>query len=118
MLDPEARRLLEAAAEVELGTIGARSGRPATVPIWGWVVSGRFIITGTPGRRDWFANIRSDPRVSVGVAGRVLSGTARVVDDPDFRKQVFTAPQTGWYRTQCSLEELVAAAPMIEIEFD
>ncbi|NIR39278.1 MAG: hypothetical protein GWN79_20730, partial [Actinobacteria bacterium] len=45
MLDPAVRRMLEAAAEVELGTIGARSGEPATVPIWGWVVGDRYVIT-------------------------------------------------------------------------
>jgi deazaflavin-dependent oxidoreductase (nitroreductase family) len=118
VLDADVRRVLEAAAEVELGTTGARSGELSTVPIWGWVVADRYVITGTPGPRDWFANVLQNPRVSVAVAGRVLRGTAGVIDDPEFRERVFTAPETGWYLTQCSLEELVESAPMIEIEFD
>jgi hypothetical protein len=38
------------------------------------------------------------------------------VTDASFRRRVFTDPGIGWYRSQAELDELVAAAPMIEIQ--
>ena len=57
-------------------------------------VDGRFFITGTPGRRDWLANLRANPRRSV---IEHLAAT--------------------WYRGQTSVDDLVTNAPMVEIAF-
>lgn len=100
---------------IDLTTIGRRSGQPRTVEIWWFHVDGRFIITGTPGRRDWLANVRANPSVTVSAGNRSFPGTAIEIDDPDFKRRVFTDPQIGWYRTQAELEHLTAASPMIEI---
>lgn len=102
---------------VDLTTIGRRSGQPRTIEIWWFHVDGRFIITGTPGRRDWLANVRADPRVTISAADGAFPGTAIEIDDEHFRRRVFTDPQIGWYRTQAELDHLVATAPMIEVSF-
>ena len=101
---------------IDLTTTGRRSGRPARIEIWWFHVDGRFIITGTPGKRDWFANIKADPAVTIHSPIGDHPGTAAVIDDPEFRRRVFTDPGIGWYRTQAELDHLVAAAPMIEIQ--
>ncbi len=100
---------------IDFTTTGRRSGRPARIEIWWFHVDDRFIITGTPGRRDWLANVKADP---CGIVQGPLGdhpGTAVEITDPDFRRRVFTDPEIGWYRTQSELERLVAEAPMIEI---
>lgn len=102
---------------VDLTTIGRRSGQPRTVEIWWFHVDGRFIITGTPGRRDWLANVRTDPRVTISAEIGDFTGTAAEVEDDEFKRRVFTDPQISWYRTQAELDHLVATAPMIEIDF-
>ena len=114
---PAALDLLAATPTVDLTTTGARTGRPSRIEIWGWVIDGRYIITGTPGPRHWLANVRSDPVVTVHAAGHDLPGTAVVVVDPEFRRRVFTDDATAWYLTQVPLDRLVAEAPMIEITF-
>lgn len=101
---------------VDLTTIGRRSGQPRTVEIWWFHVDGRFIITGTPGRRDWLANVRANPSVMISAGNGAFAGTATEIDDRDFRRRVFTDPHIGWYRTQAELDHLVATAPMIEID--
>lgn len=103
---------------IDLTTTGRRSGRPSRIEIWWFRIDGRFVITGTPGPRDWFANVLADPRVTVHVAGMDLPGTARPVTDPAFRRRVMTDPMTFWYSTQARLEHLVADAPMVTVELD
>ena len=102
---------------VDLTTIGRRSGQPRTVEIWWFHVDGRFIITGTPGRRDWLANVRSNPQVMISAPNGHWDATVEEIDDHAFRRRVFTDPKIGWYRTQSELDHLVATAPMIEVSF-
>ena len=108
---------LAATPTVDLTTIGRRSGQPRTVEIWWFHVDGRFIITGTPGRRDWLANVRSNPNVVIAAPFGSYEGIVTEINDPEFRHRVFTDPQIGWYRTQADLDQLVSAAPMVEVRF-
>ena len=101
---------------VDLTTTGRRSGRPSRIEIWWFRIDGRFVITGTPGPRDWFANVLAEPSVTIHVGGRDLPATATPTTDQVFRRRVLTDPQTSWYRTQAQLDRLVAEAPMVEIE--
>lgn len=103
---------------IDLTTIGRTSGIPTRIEIWWFRVDGRFIITGTPGPRDWFANALADPAVTIHVDGLDLVGIARPVVDREFRMRVFTHPDTGWYATEASLHDLVETSPMIEVQFD
>jgi len=101
---------------VDLTTIGRRTGEPRRVEIWWFHVDGRFIITGTPGRRDWLANVRANPEVVISAPIGAFPATVTEIDDEDFRRRVFMDPQIGWYRTQAELDRLVATAPMIEVQ--
>jgi deazaflavin-dependent oxidoreductase (nitroreductase family) len=103
---------------VDITTRGRRSGRARRIEIWMLHVDGRFFITGTPGHRDWVANLIADPEISVHVDddGPVtLTGRAAVVLDDDTRRRVLGHPSAAWYRGQARLDELVARAPMVEV---
>ena len=102
---------------IDLTTTGRKSGRPSRIEIWWFRVDDRFIISGTPGRRDWLANVLADPRVTVHVDGENIPARAVPIDDPDFRRRFFTQPATSWYSSQAQLDGLVASAPMVEIVF-
>ncbi|HJU51959.1 MAG TPA: nitroreductase/quinone reductase family protein [Acidimicrobiia bacterium] len=103
---------------VDLTTIGRQSGRPRRLEIWWFRFENRFIITGTPGRRDWLANIRANPAVIIHTRIGELAGTAQEVLDVAFRRRFFASKDTRWYSTQSGLESLVAEAPMVEIVLD
>lgn len=103
---------------IHITTTGRRTGRPRRVEIWWFLVEGRFIITGTPGRRDWVANLHADPRLTVHLRGRDIAATATPVTDVVFRRRVFTRPQTSWYSSQAELDHLVETAPMVEIHLE
>ena len=102
---------------IDLTTIGRKSGEPKRIEIWWFRFDDRFIITGTPGPRDWLANIRADPNVVIHVDGQDIPATAELVEDEDFRRRFFEAGQASWYKSQADLERLVQAAPMVEVKF-
>lgn len=109
---------LRSTMTIDLTTIGRISGEPRTVEIWWFHVEGRFIITGTPGPRDWLANVRHNPAVVITAPLGDFAGTAVEIDDEGFRRAVFTHPDIGWYKSQAELAALIATAPMIEVVFD
>jgi deazaflavin-dependent oxidoreductase (nitroreductase family) len=105
---------------VDITTIGRRSQQPRRIEIWMLDVDGRFYITGTPGRRDWLANLRADPRLVVHLKQRArvdLDAQAAPVTDPDTRRIVLEHLSARWYSSQAPLEELIATAPMVEVTF-
>jgi deazaflavin-dependent oxidoreductase (nitroreductase family) len=106
---------------VDITTIGRTSGLPRRIEIWMLDVDGRFFITGTPGRRDWLANLRANPSLVVHLKrhGRVdLGARAAEVDDASTRRDVLDHVSATWYRDQEPLDVLVDTAPMVEIVFD
>ncbi len=102
---------------IHLTTIGRNSGRPRRIEIWWFHIEGRFIVTGTPGTRDWLANVRVNPNVVIHAAGHDLAAVASEVNDREFRRRVFTDSTTRWYRSMAELDELISKAPMVEIDF-
>ena len=109
---------LAAQRTIDITTTGRQSGRPVRIEIWWFRIDGRFIITGTPGPRDWFANVLADSRMTIHAAGHDLPATATSITDPEFRRAIVTDPQTSWYTDQVELEAMVDSAPMIEIMLD
>ena len=101
---------------VELTTIGRRSGEPRTVEIWWFHINGRFVIAGTPGRRDWYANVLGNPDIEISTSVGVFTATAVPIEDAAFRRIVFTEPSVNWYSNQDDLDRLVKTSPMVEIQ--
>ncbi|MGI8518493.1 MAG: nitroreductase/quinone reductase family protein [Acidimicrobiia bacterium] len=100
---------------IDLSTIGRRSGTWRRVEIWWFFFEDRLIITGTPGPRDWLANLRTDPKLIIHAPEGDFPGIATVIDDLDYRRRFFASRETRWYVDQAGLENLVANAPMVEV---
>ena len=102
---------------IDITMLGRTSGRPHRIEIWWFRVQGRFVITATPGRRDWLDNLRADPRLTIHVNGMDVEATASEIRDQGLRRRIFSSRETSWYSTQTELESLVTDAPMIELHF-
>ena len=114
------RRALATDPTIDITTTGRRSGQPRRIEIWMMVVDDRFFVTGTPGPRDWLANLRANPSLVVHVRGDSpadLDAVATEVRDEATRRAVLEHLTTSWYRGQVALDDLVATAPMVEIRF-
>ena len=116
-MDAATRRQLAGIRTIDFTTIGRRSGRPSRIEIWWFHFEDRFIITGRPGRRDWFANARANPRIVIHAEGDDHPATAEVITEPGFRRRMITTTKQHWYSSQAELERMIAAAPMIEVRF-
>lgn len=112
---------------IDITTYGARSGGPRRIEIWFHYIDGRWYLTGSPGRRDWYANVRADPRLIFHLKRGMradLPATARPVTDPDERRSVFE-PILAWLRSinpsspqSYRMEDWLAGSPLAEITFD
>ena len=106
---------------IDITTTGRSTGLPRRIEIWMLDVDGRFFITGTPGRRDWLANLRSSPHLVVHLKrhGHVdLVARATEVEDASTRRVVLQHSSASWYRDQEPIDVLVDTAPMVEVVFE
>jgi deazaflavin-dependent oxidoreductase (nitroreductase family) len=113
----EARQALERQQTVEITTIGRRSGRPRRIETWRYRADGRFWLTGSPGSRDWYANMLAHPEFTLHLRGLDLRVRGRPVTDADERARVFgqIVPTLDWAG---SLESWLAGSPLVEITLD
>ncbi|UCG40471.1 MAG: nitroreductase family deazaflavin-dependent oxidoreductase [Acidimicrobiia bacterium] len=100
---------------VDLTTWGRRSGLPRRIEIWMVRVADRYYITGTPGRRDWLANVRAKAEAVIHTQTHDVRCSVREVTEDAERRSVMKAAASHWYRSQRDLSDLVAHAPMIEL---
>ncbi len=120
------RRALEADMTIDITTIGRRSGIPRRVEIWFHNLGDRIIITGSPGRRDWYANLLENPSIIFHLKESVtadLSGAAAPITDSDERRALLTdlvprlEKMSEWARG-FGFDEWMANGPLIEVTFD
>lgn len=107
---------------IDITTIGRQSGEPRRIEIWFRRVDGRFYITGTPGSRDWYANMLTNPRFIFHLKQTTtadLPATAHPITAKAQRRRILSDPVMRWYHNQVdSIEELVAGSPLVEVVFD
>ncbi len=121
-MDRRSRAALARDKIIDITTIGRRSGRPRRIEIWFHRVQGRYIITGTPGTRDWYANLVANPRFTVHLkesARADLPATAAAITDPDEKRRILLAAKTVWQQPdERTVDTWVRGSPMVEILFD
>jgi deazaflavin-dependent oxidoreductase (nitroreductase family) len=112
----EVRQALDRHLTVEITTIGRRTKQPRRIETWRYRAAGRYWLTGSPGSRDWYANLLAHPDFTLHLADVDIDVRARAVTDPDERAQVFgeIVPGLTWAG---SLESWIAGSPLVEIEF-
>jgi deazaflavin-dependent oxidoreductase (nitroreductase family) len=68
---------------LEIVTVGRRTGKRHTRPIWFVVAHGSILVqAGKDGRTDWYRNLRANPDVTARVGGYSFRARAVPVEDP------------------------------------
>lgn len=119
-MDEAIERALENDRTIDITTSGRRSGEPRRIEIWMHHFDGRTFISGTPGRRAWYANLRTNPEFTFHLKGSVqadLPAVARPIEDEDERREVITRIFGGTGRDADEVEGWVAGSPLVEVEF-
>jgi deazaflavin-dependent oxidoreductase (nitroreductase family) len=118
-MNGEIRDALERDRVIDITTTGRSSGRPRRIEIWFYNVDGRVYLSGTPGRRDWYANLKANPDFVFHLRQSLqadLPVRARLVTDPKERRDVVE----GIFKTGAAsgdVEGWVAGSPIAEVEF-
>ncbi|HEX9738239.1 MAG TPA: nitroreductase/quinone reductase family protein [Candidatus Limnocylindria bacterium] len=119
-LDQRIQRALARPHRIDITTTGRRTGRPRRIELVFHVIDGKVVISGSPGRRDWYANLVADPHFTFHLKGPVqadLPAIARPITEPVERRQVMEAVARNWGVTD-RFEVFFGRSPLIEVRFD
>jgi deazaflavin-dependent oxidoreductase (nitroreductase family) len=104
---------------IDITTTGRKSGAPHRIETWFYRVGDDVYLTGSPGRRDWYANLLSNPDFTFHLkrsASADLPARAAPITDPAGRRAIFTAILRDLGQTR-DLEAWVAGSPLMAVEF-
>lgn len=67
---------------IELTTIGRKSGKPHTKPIWFVYDQGHlYLQSGQEGKTDWYQNLQKNPQMTLKIGTVTLNGKAKFITD-------------------------------------
>lgn len=105
---------------IDITTTGRTSGQPHRLEMWFHNVDGIIYITGTPGSRDWYANLLADPSFVFHLkesAQADLAARATLITAADERRPVLEVI-TERVNATAPLEEWVERSPLVRVEFE
>ena len=118
--DPRIEHALERGHRVDITTIGRKSGLPRRIEIVFHNIDGHVIVSGSPGRRDWYANLLANPNFTFHLTGGPvqadLPAVARPITEPVERRRVMERVVANW-RVSDRLELFLRRSPLIEVTF-
>ncbi|MDA4121992.1 MAG: nitroreductase/quinone reductase family protein [Thaumarchaeota archaeon] len=118
-MDEKVHRALLQDRVIDITTTGRKTKMLRRIEIWFFNLDGRMYITGSPGRRSWYANLLADPMFTfhLKVSARAdLPAKARAISEQTERREVLAKiqPLAGTFR---DLELWVRESPLIEVTF-
>ena len=121
-MDKQILAALDRDETIDITTIGRKSGQPQRTEIWFRRVKGRTYITGTPGKRDWYANLQANSQFIFHLKQSIqadLPAHAQPILNETERRAILSDPVMAWYHSQVnSLEDLVEGSPLVEVIFE
>src|ERR687893_1228364 len=114
-MDERVRRALAHDRTIDITTTGRSSGLPRRIETWFYRVDDQVYLTGSPGRRDWYANLLANPQFTFHLKQSIsadLPANAVPVTDPDSRRAVFTHILSDLGGTR-DLETWMAGSPLM-----
>lgn len=120
-MDERHRQALASDPVVDITTRGRKTGMPRRIEIWIHDAGGRYFITGSPGRRDWYANLLAEPAFVVHLKRSLqadLPATARPITDPAEKAALLrAAPRLARYVSDQTIDEWLQRSPVVEVLF-
>ena len=117
-MDESIKQALERDRTIDITTTGRKTGQPRRTEIWFHNVEGRLYITGTPGRRDWYANLLAHPEFTLHLKQSVradLPARATAVLDKAQRREIMATIHQK-LSGQRDLEAWVEGSPLVAVE--
>jgi hypothetical protein len=119
-MDEGVRQALANDRTIDITTIGRGSGLPRRIETWFYRVDDQIYLTGSPGRRDWYANLLVNPKFTFHLKETVvadLPARATPITDPEERRAIFQRILSGLDGTQ-DFEAWLAGSPLMSVNFN
>ncbi len=121
-MDATTWRAIERGLTCDITTTGRVSGRPRRIEIWYFVIDGRVYISGTPGPRDWHANLLAQPRfifhVKRGAQADLAARAVPIIEPAERRRLMARIIAANSYFAGGDLDAWVAGSPLVAVEFE
>ena len=122
-MDEKVRTALRIDMTIDITTTGRNSGQPRRIEIWSQYFDDRLIVTGSPGRRGWYANLVAQPEFTYNLKDEFkadLPAVATPVTEESERRAIFTRLRDVslfWQRLGMGdLEAWVVGSPLVVVE--
>lgn len=119
-MDDEIRRALASERTVDITTTGRKTGQPRRVEIWFHAIEDTIYLTGSPGKRDWYANLLAQPDLTFHLKKSVMADLpARAVPITDeTERRVLLDEVTSRVGASERIDDWVARSPLVRVEFE
>jgi len=120
-MEESVKKALERDKTIDITTTGRKSGLSRRIEIWFHRLGAHTYITGTPGHRDWYANLKANPDFTFHLKGSVqadLPARARPILDDVERRRILLQILEKVEREASELDEWMRCSPLIEVEFE
>lgn len=118
-LDEETRQALVRDRTIDITTTGRTSGQQRRIEMAFFNLDGEIYLTGTPGKRDWYANLLANPAFIFHLkqsATADLAARATPITDPAARRAVL-ARILDQLRRSADLDAWLADSPLVKVTF-
>ena len=107
---------------IDITTTGRKSGQPQRIEIWFHRVNGKYYITGSPGRRHWYANVLAQPEMTFHLKQSSQADLpARAIPVTDTKEMQRILQGMSALKERVGAKELknkwAKESPLIEIQF-
>jgi hypothetical protein len=118
-MDERVQHALPRDRTIDITTHGRKTGALHRIEIWFHHINGHLYITGSPGRRDWYANVLAHPEFTFhlkqSVKADLPAKATPILDCARRRAIIASIDQTlGGSR---DLEAWVEGSPLVAVEF-
>ena len=119
-MDERVRQALANDRTIDITTTGRSSGLPRRIETWFYRVDDQIYLTGSPGRRDWYANLLANPDFTFHLKQSVaadLPARATPITDPNDKRAILECILSDLDGTE-DLEAWLEGSPLVSVRFD
>ena len=119
-MEERVRNALANDRTIDITTIGRTSGIPRRIETWYYRVDDQIYLTGSPGRRDWYANLLANPGFTFHLKQSVaadLPARATPITDSEQKRAIFARILSDLDGTE-NLEAWLEGSPLMSVSFN
>ena len=114
-MDEAIEKALRNDRTIDITTTGRKSGKARRLQIWFHNVENEIYISGSPGRRDWYANLVSHPNFVFHLKGSLLAdlkARATLITDKNARREIMSN-----FEGHRNLDDWAESSSLVKVRF-